>query len=223
MQVSSFGVTGQSPSIVATPGTSTVYFPRPANSQAIVDGITGPSVSVPGLPVFIASSGPTVSNATGQVPLPVPAVFNVNNGMRLRIMASGTFTVGASLATTLTVQANTGTLASPAYTTLMTAANTPGAAGTFPWQLEGHFVIGGTTFVNSNPPDAQASPGLITQGQLVGFYLGSINGVLVDLAIMPATTNPASWGQSGFVANATFGTGNAGNSATLMQFQIVGD
>src|SRR4029077_1532442 len=122
MLASDFSVSGKYPATLTTPGTAQTYFARP--------GIT--------------PATPTATNATGQLTLPVPQTFAVTNGMRLRLIASGTFTTGTtSVATTITISANTGSLLSPAYTTLMTAANTPGAAGTYPWVLEGHFVVGG--------------------------------------------------------------------------------
>jgi hypothetical protein len=200
MLVSDFSVSGQFPSKLTTPGTSAVYFPRPGLTPAT----------------------PTATNATGQLTLPVVQTWSVTNGIRLRVIASGTLTTGAaSIATTITIQANTGTLLSPAYTTLMTAANTPGAAGTSAWELEAHLVVGGGVLPAPSPSQVPVTQ--ITTGQLVGFYFGSINGALVDLAIIPPTTNPATWGGAGFVANITFGTGNAANAAALSEFEVLGD
>ena len=200
MLVSDFSVSGQFPSKLSTPGTSTAYFARP--------GIT--------------PATPTGTNATGQLTLPVVQTWSVCNGTRLRVIASGTFATGTtSVATTITIQANTGSLLSPAYSTLMTAANTPAAAGTYAWELEAHIVVGAGLLPAPSPSQVPVTQ--ITTGQLTGFYFGSINGALVDLAITPATTNPATWGQSGFVASVTFGTGNGANAATLNEFQLEGD
>jgi hypothetical protein len=220
MILSDFQCNGQFPSVVATPSTSPVYFPRVATAPW----------SVP--------AAPSATNATGQLPLSGSQQFQNQNATRFRVIASGTFTTGtASVATTFLVLINTGTLAAPAYTTLATGANTPGSAGTYSWLLEAHMVVGGNASLaadNGSGPFLQnyGSTPPIVQGQLSGVYMGAINSTLVDLTLIPATTNPVQWTYSGsglgtvpsgLVANVVFGTGNAGNSATLNEFTVLGD
>src|SRR6266699_1811565 len=102
MILADYQVTGQFPSKVATSGTAAVYFPRTLGSN-------GPGTT---------PSTPTSANATGQLNIPGSQYGAAVNGQRLRVVATGSAYVGATSNVTVIIQINTGTLASPSYTTL---------------------------------------------------------------------------------------------------------
>ena len=201
-----WGVSGQNPVTAKTSLTTAVYFPRLIGSQ----GSFGPPFQ------------PTASNATGQLLMPSNQYAGTTNGIRLRVVAAGTIFTAASQTVNITVQINTGTAASPAYTTLMSTGVLPAFAGRASWMLEGHVTIVGATQQTSG-----YSVGQITQGKLSGVYFGAANSSnLIDFTAIPATTNPVTLygaNNTGLVANVAFGTGTAGNNATLQQLQVLGD
>jgi hypothetical protein len=145
-------------------------------------------------------------------------------GTRLRAVAAGTVFTAASQTVNVTVQINTGTVAIPNYTTFMTTgAQTVNFRAS--WFLEAHFTIGGTTTQASGYQTGQ-----VVQGQLSGFYFGAVKGnTLIDFTAISAPNpvvlaGPApQYNTSGLVVDVAFGTGTAGNNATLQQFQILGD
>src|SRR5579864_6285464 len=106
MLLSDFGVSGANPSSIKTSGTSALYFPRTIGALGPVGAST---------PAF----QPTASNATGQLLFPGSQYFPFTNGTRLRVIAAGTIFSAVSQTVTVTVQVNTGTVATPAYTTFM--------------------------------------------------------------------------------------------------------
>lgn len=224
MILADYQVNGQFPSKIATSGTAAVYFPRTL-------GTSGPG-STP--------ATPTAANATGQLNIPGSQYGAAVNGARLRVVASGSVYVGATSNVTVVVQINTGTLATPAYTTLMStgAVSVTGGAGVgrASWVLEGHLVLASNSPIAAGATGSDlgtgyqanfGSPNPFVQGQLSGAYFGAINGAnLVDLTAIPATTNPVQWvgaTPAGLVVNVTFATGNAANIASLSQFTILGD
>ncbi len=222
MILADYGVNGQSPSKVATSGTSAVYFPRLIFAAAAG---SFPGISTP--------ATPTAANATGQLMLPGSQYFAAFQGQRIRAVASGSVFTGASGNVTVTVQINTGSLTSPAYTTLMATAATT-VNGRASWHLESHFTVAGNSSLAADTQTSgyQAnfgSPAPLIQGQLSGEYFGNINGTLVDLTAIPATTNAVIvagsplFNTAGLVCNVLFGTGNAANVATLNQFALLGD
>lgn len=213
MVLADFQVNGMFPSKVATSGTAAVYFPRTFGSQ-----------------FNVTPSTPTAANATGQLLIPGSQYFNAVNGQRLRVVASGSVFTAASQTVTVTVQVNTGTAASPTYNTLMATAATT-VNGRAAWNLETHCAIAGNASLAADLGTGlqlnSGSPAPFVQGQLSGEYFGSINGVLVDLAVVTpipvVTIAGVPYNTSGLVVNVAFGTGTAGNNATLNEFVILGD
>jgi hypothetical protein len=217
MILADYQVNGLFPSKVATAGASAVYFPRTFGSQ-----------------FNVAPSTPTTTNATGQLNLPGSQYGPEVNGMRLRAVASGSLYSGASQTVTVTMQINTGTLTSVAYTTMATASQAT-FTGRASWLLEAHFVIGSlstTGFTSDNATSGfQAnfgSPANVVQGQLSGLYTAAMNGAGLAAAwtVIPATTNPVQWigpTPAGLLVNVQFVTGSANDAATLNEFAILGD
>jgi hypothetical protein len=229
MIVADWGATGQNPSKVATSGTAAVYFPR-LQFQALRNGDAGGPTGFPGLQ---APATPTASSAQGQLYLPGSQYFSAANGTRLRAIASGAVFTGASSTVTVTIQANTGTLSSPSYTTLATTGAATAFSGRASFMLECHFVIAGSSSVATDKGTGlqlnSGSPAPLVQGQLTGAYMGMINQALfpsqaaAGWVASAATTNDWNWLTSGLVVNITFGTGNANNVATLNEFSVLGD
>jgi len=208
-----WGATGQSPSSFTSASASAVYFSRPIYTPSLnTSGPGGVGYAFPGI---TSSVTPSASNATGQLVLPGSQYPPAAAGTRLRMVASGTVTTYASYGVTVTVQLNTGTLATPSYTTFAaTGTNTDGAAGTFPWFLEAHFVIGSAASVPTAP-------------NITGVYFGSWTSnttpTLIDLTAITAPSNAVVMGSAGLVVNVLFGTGHAGNGASMSEFSILGD
>jgi hypothetical protein len=232
MILADWGANGQNPSKVATSGTAAVYFPR-LIFQALQNGQAGGPTGFPGLQ---APATPTATNATGQLMLPGSQYFVAAQGQRLRAVASGSVFTAASQTATITVQINTGTLATPAYTTLMTTVS--GAfSGRASWVLEAHFTVAGNASLaaDSQTSGYQANFGSsapLIQGQLSGWYEGAINNTISPAApaTIGATTNavilagtPPLFNTAGLVVNVAFSVGTAGNNATLNEFAILGD
>jgi|SRR5579864_4988 len=217
MILADYQVNGQFPSKVATSGIAAVYFPRTL-------GTNGPGTT---------PSTPTAANFTGQLNLPGSQYFGAIHGQRLRVVAGGSIWTAASQTTTINVILNTGTLASPTPTTIMTFV-TASQSGRVSWFLEGHFVIAGNASLTAdNGTGYQANFGsaaALIQGQLSGYYQGSQNQTLIGVTTMgtPPTvtlvnTSSGSPNVSGLVVNATFSVGTVGNNATLNEFAILGD
>lgn len=225
MILADYQVNGQFPSKVATSGTAAVYFPRTL-------GTNGPASS---------PLQPTATNAAGQLGLPGSQQYAAVQGQRLRVIASGSAFTAASQTVNVTMQINTGSIATPAYTTMATtgAQTVNGRAS---WILEAHFVVAGNASLAADNGTGffanfgSAAP--LVQGQLSGLYTAAINGATLAAAwtVIPATTNAVVLaalpvlsnglylpGTSGIVVNVAFGTGTAGNNATLNQFTILGD
>jgi len=228
MILADWGATGQNPAKVATSGTSVVYFPR-LQFQALANGQAGGPTGFPGLQ---APATPTATNASGQLLLTGSQYFNAFNGQVVRMVASGSAFTGALSSVIATVQINTGTVASPSYTTLATGVTGASVTGRISWMLVADFTVAGNSAQSGDVATAglqlnSGSPAPIIQGQLSGDYYGNIGGTLVTLATIGATTNPVVIGPAplataGLVASVTFGTGNANNQATLNQFGIFG-
>jgi len=201
--IADFQVNGLNPSTVGGTGSTAKYFPR-------VLGTGGPSGGF--------SANPSSASAAGQ--LVVPA-FGEAQGQQIRIKASGDvlpFTGGTTF--TIDIQANTGTVASPTYTTIMsTGAITLASATAVNWFLEG--IVSGTNNVGATP------------GQLNGFFWGNQNATAIAQAELsnPLTGLDFVKGQPlptpgvvfGLVARVTFATSLAQNFARLYQFQVVVD
>jgi hypothetical protein len=193
-----FGVNGQFGSTVGGLGTSVKYFPRPL----------GPSIGV-------APSTPSSTSAVGALFLPAQNVFN---GQQFNVLASGSFgNDSGDPSGTVTVQlyAVTGSLASPTYTALAsTGAMTP-------------FYTVQTWGINAELVGASKAG---ANGLLIGSYTGILRGSIVTPAtVLNIVTgldfnagNPAlqQGAVLGFVVGVTFGTSDATNTASLLEFTI---
>ena len=218
MILADYQVNGMFPSKVQTSGTGKNYFPRTFGSQFNVTPAT-----------------PTDANYTGQLNLPGSQYFNAIHGQRLRVVAAGSAFTGVSSTVTILVEINTGTLASPTRTTLMTVAPTT-VVGRMSWFLEGHMVIAGSAGLSTDLGTGQqlnsGSPAPLVQGQLSGWYEGSANQTILPAAptsmgaiptVQLVNTSSASPNVSGIAVSVTFSAGNASNQATLNEFTILGD
>lgn len=197
-----FGVNGAFPSKVGGTGTTIKRFPRPL----------GPSIGV-------APSTPSATSAVGALFLPAQNVFNAQ---QFNILASGTVgsdTGDPSGTVNIQLQAVTGSLSAPVYTTI---ASTSALAPTFPsaepWLIDAILV------------------GDDASGLLVGNYTamlanvvhttsGTTGAVAIDAAIPGLkfnAGNPAlqQGAVLGFVVGVTFGTSDATNTASLFEFTI---
>jgi len=193
-----FGVNGQFGSTVGGLGTSVKYFPRPL----------GPSIGV-------APSTPSSSSGIGSLFLPAQNVFN---GQQFSVLASGSFgNDSGDPSGTVTVQlyAVTGTLVNPTYTSI----GTTGAITPFftvqPWGIAANLL--GASKAGAN-------------GLLVGSYEAYTRGsVTAPTTVTNIVTgldfnagNPAlqQGAVLGFVVGVTFGTSDATNTASLLEFTI---
>jgi hypothetical protein len=213
-----FGVNGQLASKVGGTGTSIKYFPR-------LVGITGTLIGSAGLggvsgsgvagPLFNnAPSTPSTTSAVGSLFLPAA---NVYNAQQLNLIASGTTgadTGDPSANVTISVQAVTGSLTAPVYTTIASAGGgTLGfPQGLEPWTFD-IILIG------------DSGSGLLT-----GFYSSILGATVKTPALLDnlvfglnfASGNPAlqQGAVLGFVVGVTFGTSDASNKASLTEFTI---
>jgi hypothetical protein len=200
--IADFQVNGLNPSSVGGVGTTAKYFPR----------VLGSSIGV-------ASVAPSATSAAGQ--LTVPA-FGELQGQIFKIKAAGDvlpFTGGGTY--TIDIQANTGSLSSPSYTTLATTgAVTLASATAVNWFLEASM---------SGTNNAGATP-----GKLDGYFSGSTNGVNIALTqisnplsglnfVTGQSSSGSQGGVIGLVARVTFNTSLAQNFARLYQFQVIAD
>src|SRR5579859_3111072 len=193
-----FGVNGSFGSKVGGLGTTVKYFPRPL----------GPSIGV-------APSTPSSTSAVGAMFLPAQNVFN---GQLFNVIASGNFGSDSgdpSGTVTIAIYAVTGSLAAPTYTSV---ATTPAIVPFFavePWSLSLEMVGSSTSGAN---------------GLLIGSYTSQTR---IGLNSTPAAStvvsgldfnagNPAlaQGAVLGFVVGATFGTTDATNKASLLEFTI---
>lgn len=187
-----FQVGPANPSTVGGTGTGAKYFTAPSNN--FTSGV---------------STAPSSSSAVGQLLVPGNGELE---GQPFLITAAGDFEVGSGGAcpnVTIDIQANTGTAASPTYTTIITsgAITAQNLTGTFySWFLQGRVV------------------GTSASGILSGLQYGSIdNTARAQIALTSAlsglnfsSTSPA----FGLVARITFSVSESGNSANLYHFTL---
>lgn len=187
-------VNGSNPSTVGGTGITAKYFPGPSGN--FTSGV---------------ATSPSSSNATFQVPVKGD---NQLNGQQFYITASGDFQVGpfgACPSVTIDIQANTGTLVSPTYTTIATtgAITTQTNLNTaYPWFLQA--VVSGTT----------------ASGILTGVQYGSVDNTAVAQVALSNTlsgldfsgvTSKIPGTVFGIVARVTFSVSETGNIARLYQ------
>jgi hypothetical protein len=208
-----FQCSWSNPSVIATPQTSLKYFPKPF----------GPSI-------VVSNSTPSATNATGQLAVPGN---NEVNGFQFHVKLGGTLSTPAAGLITISLQANTATVANPSYTTLATFTANPGNVNpSFPWFMD--VVLQGVTTVNTN------GSVIVVTTTLHGYYNAFVNNVLANPStanqVLTNSANSSASGTSslppsnvynfaanpafGLVATAQFGTGSIGNQVNLYQFQI---
>lgn len=208
--IQDFGVNGAFPSTVGGTGAAIKYFGRNA---AFAAGAT-----------WTSPATPSSSSAAGA--LIVPGDLKVN-GQVLDIVASGSFkpssAITSSETVSLVVQAVTGTLASPVYTTIASSgAFAPGVDGIFynfmfDIELQGNNdsgIVGGfyTMQVNNGSGGAVTKNNLPLDNSLTGIVFGNITN---------SNAQPgALGGPFGLVVGVTFSQSDAANSAKLYEFSI---
>jgi hypothetical protein len=195
--INDFQVNGLFPSIVSTLSTVQQYFPR----------LLGSSIGV-------QSVAPSATSAAGQLVVPGN---NELNGQRFSVLVGGSVVGGASAASTnvtIILRANTGTVASPSYTTIASTgavALNPvndGVAENFFMKVQ----LFGTTAsgVVSGTQESTLSTTRVAAGALTA----DLSGINLGLAT-----------PFGLVVGVAFSVASTGspNVASLNQFQIVAD
>jgi hypothetical protein len=197
---SNMQINGANPSTVGGTGITAKYFPAPSGN--FTSGV---------------STTPSSTNATGQI-----AVHgdNESNGQLLYVTASGNFEVGpggACPSVTIDIQANTGTLVSPTYTTIATTGAITAQANLntfYPWFLQA-ILVGDTA-----------------SGTISGNYYGSVDNNNVALTALTnvlsgldftGTTSKIIGTVFGLVARITFSVSEPGNKANMFGFAVSGD
>ena len=197
---SNMQINGANPSTVGGTGTTAKYFPAPSGN--FTSGV---------------STTPSATNATGQI---VVHGDNESNGQLMYVTASGNFEVGpggACPSVTIDIQANTGTLVAPTYSTIATtgAITAQTNLNTFyPWFLQAVLV-----------GDSQS-------GTIGGNYYGSVDNTNVALTALTnvlsgldfsGTTSKIIGTVFGLVVRITFSVSEPGNKANMYMFAVSGD
>jgi hypothetical protein len=201
-----YQINGANPVTVGGLGVTPKYFPAPSGNFT-----AGPATT------------PNATNATGQLAIHGD---NTLNGQRFSIEASGNFEVGAGGAcpsVRFDLQANTGTLVVPIYTTIATSGAITAQTLTgqfYPWSM-----------VVNLTGDTQSGTISGTQTWVVDNTVSASNGaltsVLAGLNFNPTQQVPAVNGQPnapvfGLVMRVTFSVSEPGNSANMFLFQTTG-
>lgn len=198
--VSNWQVNGANPSTVGGTGITAKYFLSPSGN--FTSGVA-------------PLSGPTSSVAYGQLPVRGDNEFN---GQLFYIQAAGDFEVGpggACPSVTFDLQANTGTLVSPTYTTIATSGAVTAQTNLntfYPWSME--VQLSGTT-----------GAGTISGRQTwvldntVSVNSTALTSVLSGLDFSGATSKVIGT-VFGLVMRVTFSVSEPGNLAHMYQFQI---
>lgn len=192
--IADFQVSSLSPSKVSANTTAAQYFPR----------LLGTSIGV-------QSVAPSATSAAGQLSVPGLGILGSRN---FRVFVGGNATVnGASTNVTILVRANTGTIATPVYTTIASTSTIAVNPQVDPSSVGFNFVI--DLF------------GASASGVVGGYYRAMSGNTLQNSS--PKVLDNALSGISflnvipfGLVVSATFSVADATNSANLTQFQIVG-
>jgi hypothetical protein len=185
-----YTIQGAFPSTVGGTGTTRKYFPN----------VPGPSIGVSNLT-------PSSTNAKGQLNV---LGSNKLNGQVFTIDVVGAVSIDPTIscpAITIDLQANTGTLASPTYTTIATTgAVTAGNFDGEPFRISANF------------------SGDSISGQLQGTYSALFNGSLVNSTPKASTTlsglNFVTEPVFGLVVGVTFSVSGTNNLAYLYQFTL---
>lgn len=188
-----------SPSIVSTLSSAQQYFPR-------VLGLNGPNGG--------QSSAPSATSAQGQLGVPGNSALN---GQRFSVLIGGSVVAGAadsSTNVTIILRANTGTIASPSYTTIATTgavALNPVADG-----VAENFLMKVDLF------------GTTASGIVQGNQSSQLSVTRVEASALTANLSGINMGAAvpfGLVVGVLFSVAQtaAPNVASLNQFQIVAD
>ena len=195
-----YQVNGANPSTVGGTGVTAKYFSAPSGNFT-----SGVSVA------------PSSTNAKGQLAI---RGDNQLNGQLFTVTASGDVEVGnggACPSITIDIQANTGTLVTPVYTTIATTGAITVQANTnvlYPWFLKAAII--GTTGA----------------GTISGSYSGSIDNSNVSVTALSSVlsgldfsgaTSPIIGVVFGLVVRVTFGVSETGNKANLYMFEAARD
>jgi hypothetical protein len=163
--------------------------------------------NVPGPSIGVSNTTPSSSSAQGQ--LNVPGA-NKLNGQWFDINIAGAVSVAPGIScptVTIDLQANTGTIASPTYTTIATTG-----------------AVTAGNFDNESFAMKVSLVGDSLSGILTGSYLAMFNGVIVN-STQKVITNLSGLNFAvdpvfGLVVGVTFSVTGAANSATLYQFSL---
>jgi len=204
-----YSINGSNPSTVGGTGTAIKYF----------GNLPGPSIAVNNLT-------PSATNAKGQLLVPGS---NRLNGQSFHVLSSGNFEVGAggaSSTVTITMQANTGTVATPVYTTI--AASNAYAAevsdGVFyPFNMDVLIQGDGQSNLIQGSYTSQFDNAAVTSTTTLN---SSLAGLLPSIGnsyqgLYPALTAFQVEPVFGLVIGITFGTSVPGNSANLFNFALI--
>jgi len=190
-----FQVNGANPVTVGGTGILPKYFPVPSGNFTAG-----------------ASTTPSSTNATGQLAIKGD---NQLNGQQFKIVAAGDFQVGpfgACPSVTIDIQANTGTLIAPVYTTIATSGAITAQTNlntAYPWFLQA--VVSGTTaggFLQGIQSGAVDN---------VAVVAGALSNVVTGLDFSGATSKTIGT-VFGLVVRVTFSVSETGNLAHLYQF-----
>ena len=208
--IQDFGVNGAFPSTVGGTGTAIKYFGRNA---AFAAGAT-----------WTSPATPSSTSAAGA--LIVPGDLKLN-GQLMDISVAGSFKPSSAITSSETVsivlQAVTGTLAAPVYTTIASSgAFAPGVDGifynfSFDVELQGNNdsgIVGGfyTMTVNNGSSGNPTKNNVALDNSLTGIVFGNLTN---------ANAQPSSLGGPfGLVVGVTFSQSDAANSAKLYEFSI---
>ena len=215
-----FGVGGLLASKVGGTGTAVKYFPRllGINGTTIgstgLGGVSGSSVAAP---LFnSAPATPSATSAIGALYLPAQST---NNGQLLNAIAVGTFgndTGDPSGTVTVKLYGVTGKLGAPTYTALAsTGALTPSAFG-----IVNNWALSVEMYGDSGSGILGGSYAAYQNGALVNSTIKSTDTTISGLDFANGNAALQQGAVLGFVIGVTFGTSDASNTASLLEFTI---
>lgn len=211
--INDYGVSGLFPSNVGGTGVAIKYFPRLAYPNGNLIFGTAPAT-------------PSATNAAGQ--LVVPGLSELN-GQLWKVKAAGNvlpFTGGTTYQ--VVVQANTGTVAAPVYTTIadsgvITLAQATRSQWALDITLEGDTVSGQVFGYYAKFSNNANFSQVALNAALTGINFNAS----VPAGLSTATGGPGTAGGNaapfGLVVGVVFATSLAQNAASLYQFQIIAD
>lgn len=194
-----FGVNGLNPTKVGGTGVAIKYFPR----------LLGSSIGA-------VPTTPSATNPAGMLVVPAGAVYN---GQQLNVVATGNFgndTGDPSGTVNIQLQAVTGSLASPVYTTLAsTGALTPSALG-----IINNWALDVVLYADDQSGILGGSFSAYQNGALVNSTPKSNSSTVSGISMNAGNPNLGQGAAYGLVVGVTFGTSDASNKASMFQFQV---